>query len=471
MSTAVAAKRRNPLVAYFQEFATLRETRMEYWGTQIINVLDCVIYFGIINFATVILSEVYGFDDKQAGWIFMAMSSTTTGVLFVSGLVTDWLGIRPSFYIAMTGMLILRGLVLWTALDATLPYRGVLIIGALVAMAPFMAMVQTLFQTANRRFTTARSRGAGFDLWYLAMNVGAAGGGFIIDILRLYLKVHIGHMFTYGAFAALASLLIAALTIRRDEQLVGPGEPAANEGAKVERLNPLDGFMRVIGSETFWRFTALVALLLGVRAVFLYMAVLLPKYWLRVIGPDAPVGTLQAINPILIVVGIIVMLPIQRKFDVFSMLVFGAIISSMSLLVMVFATHGNQVFWVSVISLVVLSIGELVWSPRLSEYTAAIAPKGQEGVYLGLSMMPWFLAKTIVAAMSGYLLTWFCPELPGGELMRDRLAAGSVPFWQSPSAMWLYLFVPAIAGPVIALIFRRWFTRGAEFGKAHGEKH
>jgi proton-dependent oligopeptide transporter, POT family len=358
----------------------------------------------------------------------------------------------------MTAMFVLRIGVVWTALDTSLPHRGELIIAILVLMAPFMAMVQTFFQTANRRFTTKRSRGAGFDMWYLFMNVGAAGGGWIIDVLRLVLHVHIAHMFTYGAFAALASIVVTMLMIRNEKQLVGPDEGPEEAGAKVERLNPFQGFMRVVVSATFWRFAILITLLLGVRAVFLYAAVIYPKYWLRVIGPDAAVGTLQAINPVLIVIGIILLLPLQRKFDVFSMLVFGAIISSFSLLVMVYPSYGEKTFWVSAASLTVLSLGELIWSPRLSEYTASIAPKGQEGVYLGLSMMPWFAAKTVVSAMSGYLLTWYCPELPNGELVRDRLASGAISFWNSPSAMWFWLFIPALAGPLLALAFRRFFT-------------
>jgi phytol kinase len=39
-----------------------------------------------------------------------------------------------------------------------------------------------------------------------------------------------------------------------------------------------------------------VSCLIGVRAVFLYMALLSPKYWLRVIGENAPMGLFQAME-------------------------------------------------------------------------------------------------------------------------------------------------------------------------------
>ena len=40
-----------------------------------------------------------------------------------------------------------------------------------------------------------------------------------------------------------------------------------------------------------------------------------------------------------------------------------------------------------------LSVGEAIWSPRLYEYAAAIAPKGQEASYMALSVLPYFFAK------------------------------------------------------------------------------
>jgi hypothetical protein len=61
------------------------------------------------------------------------------------------------------------------------------------------------------------------------------------------------------------------------------------------------------------------------------------------------------------------------------------------------------------IFIVCLSMGEAVYSPRLYEYAAAIAPKGQEASYMALSQVPMFLAKLPMASISGLLLARFCP--------------------------------------------------------------
>ena len=73
--------------------------------------------------------------------------------------------------------------------------------------------------------------------------------------------------------------------------------------------------------------------------------------------------------------------------------------------------------------------------------TAAIAPKGREGIYLGLSLIPWFVAKTLVSAFSGHLLEYWCPEkvsVNGVTLpLQQALLQHQLPYWRTPAAMWL----------------------------------
>ncbi len=93
----------------------------------------------------------------------------------------------------------------------------------------------------------------------------------------------------------------------------------------------------------------------------------------------------------------------------------------------------------------------------MQEYTASIAPEGQEGTYLGLSMVPYFMSKTVVSFLSGHMLARWCPEGIG-----DRLRAGGVPYWETPYAMWLILGAVALVGTLVAIAFGGWFTKGTK---------
>jgi MFS family permease len=727
------------IVKYFKDFRILKETKREYWGLQLINMLDCLAYFAMFNIATVTLSNDFGFSDTGAGLIYTLFSSLTTIFLFFSGVITDWLGIKRALYISFIGLLLLRTAVVvteymdeparldtatelaglnilseydslplapgapdlritarngtafevdlgtprivgevierineapgnhgvieariapgWTGLrlvdltDSPIPSpimveptpanpdaaswlrfdphggdphsssfdtrriisdldglrvdelnqgrgleggttliitdragrsvtidhldavetvrelirrlqttvaaagvavdidfnpagnglrvidqskdsngnaikedhlivagdaakalrlagdnassmisggnivanrtRNILVITLMGLMAPFMAMVITVFQAGNRRFTTKKSRGAGFNLWYLFMNVGAAGGGFLIDIIYLGLGLPHFHVFTFGIFTGILCLISIALFIRNTDQLRSPDEEAAEAEAKGEadatsdgipELDPVTGEPKkakkkgmgpweitkaVLSEPIFWRFTVLITLLLGVRAVFLYLGLLFPKFWYRVIGPEAAVGQLQAFNPILVIIGLVLVIPILQRFNVYKMLVFGALITSLSMFIPAVPPLGGIgiVEWTygsTIVFLLILTVGELIWSPRLSEYTAAIAPEGQEGTYLGLSMVPYFAAKLFVSALSGPMLERWCPEFPPGEpTMGQRIAAGEVPFWDTPYVMWVILGAAALFGVIIAILGKPWFTKGA----------
>ena len=474
---------KDAILGYFRDFKVLGETRSEYWGVQIINFIDCTIYFAMISISTIFLSDDLGFSDVNAGYVVTGFTVGTTIFLFFSGMITDWLGIRKSLYIAMISLGIIRVLIVVLGLGESIPYRAEMVAALFLLMAPFMAMVQTVFQAANKRFTTKKSRSAGFSLWYLFMNVGAAAGSFLIDIVRLWMGVSNTHIFTFGSVAAVLCLIVIFVMIRREDQLLGPEEQAAAdkqaaedaaaglEGKVVEKKPPLQIAKEVLAESAFWKLLVLIALLLGVRAVFTYLYLLMPKYWLRVIGPDVMMGTLQAINPILVIFGIILFIPFANRYNIFKMLVYGSMISAMSLFIFAlpydfFSSHvATAYYWMAIIAVTVLSIGEVVWSPKLSEYTAAIAPDGQEGTYLGLSMVPWFLAKTVVSLLSGHMLDKWCPKGIG-----EQIRAGTVTFWNSPEAMFLILALVAIAGPIIALLMRGWLTKGARWKQdEHGQ--
>lgn len=708
-STAETPRKDNPVVAYFKDFKVLKETKKEYWGLQVVNMLDCLAYFAMFNIVVVTLSNDFGFNDVQAGLIYTLFSSLTTIFLFFSGVLTDWLGIKKALIAGVVGLLLMRAGVLvaaymgepvhlqegtelailhdgkgiptvpgpdlvlttrddvvlevevdgtgtiggllaaieaapgndgrleaslapgsmslrlrdtttgtgaigaggasadalglasgdagaeqvlgqriitalngvrldairrgqgigdattveitdrdgrtvkWTGLQGAVsvrdvvdqlgaaaaeagvavrvginppgtglrieytgatkkgrivvagdgadalrldgdskapshsgrnllasPLRSWLVVVCLALMAPFMAMLQTVFQAGNRRFTTKRSRGAGFNLWYLFMNIGAAGGGFVIDLI--YLRMGLPHfqVFSLGVCTALVCLAVVALTIKNTDQLRTPEEEAeakveedrkaAAGEEKARKRGPFQIVKEVLSTTVFWRFTVLITLLLGVRAVFLYLALLHPKFWYRVIGPDAQVGALQAFNPILVIIGLILIIPILGKYNVYKMLVFGALITSLSMFIIAIPPLGGAdvalwTYGTTIAFLLVLTVGELIWSPRLSEYTAAIAPEGQEGTYLGLSMVPYFLAKFVVSGLSGAMLGRWCPEPPENNalLLQQKIASGELSFFDSPYMMFTILGLIALGGTIAAIAGKRWFTKGANF--------
>jgi hypothetical protein len=72
------------IVGYFRDFGVLRETRLEYWGIQIVNFLDCTFYFAMLTIATLFLSTDLKMSDEDAGYAVALFTSATTLMLTVS---------------------------------------------------------------------------------------------------------------------------------------------------------------------------------------------------------------------------------------------------------------------------------------------------------------------------------------------------------------------------------------------------
>jgi len=92
------------------------------------------------------------------------------------------------------------------------------------------------------------------------------------------------------------------------------------------------------------------------------------------------------------------------------------------------------------IFVVVLSIGEAFYSPRVYEYAASIAPKGQEASYSALSYVPFLLAKLLIGTFAGFLLESYCP--PQGP--------------RNSGMMWLAIGLTACVAPIGLLALRRY---------------
>jgi len=451
---------------YFLDFGVLRDNPREFWAVQAINFLDNVAYWSFMNIAVVFLSGTLGWDDVGAGYIFTAFSMLVTIALFFTGFVTDAIGIRKALLICMVLLFVGRGGIAVCGLWTTMPWRDWAAVPFFLLCSPGIAMTLTIYQAANRRFSSRRSRSASFNLWYLMMNLGAMLSGYSIDFIRLQLGLADAWIYAFAAATSILSFVVALLFIHRQEQVVGEGEAPEEVSTSTERKAPWRIFRELIAEKAFWRFMVLMVSVLGVRAVFLYFPMLMPKYWMRVIGPDVEMGFLQSINPTIIIVGVVLTIPIAHRFNVFKVLVSGATIAAFSLFVLVLPWSwfgpdpATGYVRMTILMATVNSLGELLWSPKLSEYTAAIAPKGQEGSYFGLSMMPWFFAKLVVSSLSGHMLARWCPEDIGSRLLEG------VPFWQSPEAMWLVLFIWALVGPVVAIVLHRWLTQGADLDPA-----
>jgi len=387
----------------------------ELWLVYLATFLE---YIGIFTFLPTLplwLSGDFGMTDKDAGWWAATFSMLVSLFVFMVGSIADIVGVRRMLIASFA-------LAALTRLGMSFAGTSQTAIATLLAFGFAYATTSPVLQTAVQRTSSKRTRAFAFSLWYVSFNLSGAISGPIIDGARKYFldpvtkklvakpvtlpllgeRAMTANAAILGVgFVSAALAVLVILMLRKDfEHRADP-----EEGPAKAKAHPLAALREVMSDRAFWRFMLMLALLCLVRMMFQHMHFTWPKYVLREQGEDFPVGTLWSVNSMLILVLAPLGTALTRKRKPFDVLLLGALISSASPFVLCFGS--SMPFQVGMILL--LTVGEALWSPRLYEYNISIAPRGREATYVSLAALPYFLAKFLVGPTSGYLLSAYCP--------------------------------------------------------------
>jgi MFS family permease len=479
-------------LGFLAKFTVLRGAQRELWLTFLIKLLIISAY-SVTNKTLILwLSYDLGFSDQSAGalvgWVWAPAMTICT---LLAGSVTDALGLRRTFFVGVVVCLVARAAMVFT----TVPWLA--LAGGLFPLVIGEALGTPVLIAAARRYSTTRQRSISFSIIYMVMNVGYLIAARIFDYVRQSLGEH-GHLDVFGLqITTYRALFLVSLGfeflllptiyfLRRgaeasDEGVRFSAEPLRYVGSALwERtwLTVRDSardtaalFKRLLGQSGFYRLIGFLLLIGFLKLIFLQMDYVFPKFGIRELGNGAPIGQLSAINYLLIILLVPVVGALTQQFSAYRMVVFGGVICAASVFVMALPTawfegasagpigqwlghsylglrDGIHPYYIMIaIYITVFSIGEAFYSPRVYEYAAAIAPKGQEASYGALSYIPFLLGKLLVGA-GGWLLAAFCPE--HGP--------------RHSGVMWLIFALAASVAPIGLIAFRR-YIRVPEAGR------
>ena len=478
--------------SFLSKFTVLKGALRELWvmfGTKVLS----IVAYGLVNSTLILwLSKDMQFGDVSAGFVVTAWSTVLTLITVMIGSLVDTIGIKKSLIIGFMFCIVARGVMSFF----TNPWL-VLPVG-LLPLAVGEAMMTPVIVAGIKKYATVAQRSMAFSLFYAMMNVGFAISGTLFDKIR----TNLGEYGTYtlpgcdislstyqtliflGFLCTIPNLLLVFFGIRegiainekdevvretRDNKYAGQPMASAIFNSCRDCLKQwVETFGSLWKQPAFYRFLAFLSIVVCVRLIFFHFHYTFPKYGIRELGEGAPIGRLFGVlNPVLIIFLTPIVGALTQKYSAYKVVVIGSFIAALSVFFMAVPpvwyndlAHGslgnficntwlgqntpidqiNPLFIGIFFFFFLLSIGEAFYSPRLYEYPAAIAPKGQEGSYMSLSLLPYFVAKFFVGALSGWLLTEFCPaEGPRNSEM-----------------MWLIIGAMAMLTPIGLLIFRKY---------------
>jgi MFS family permease len=441
-----------------QPFVDLVHANRALWGINISYLLEGLTYFGVVGLLAIFFNDYIGLDDISAGQMVGFLTAGITLGMLLLGATVDLVGPRRALLLSLALMLL--GRTLLTLSPDVSASRGLWSLSHLAAMGGLLGIVlgygiyQPACYAAVRFFTTEKTAAMGYAMLYAIMNLGGFLPGLISPPVRKEFGIP-GVFWVYVALTLAGMAVIAgfltkkAVAAAREEAAQG-GNPDAAPPERESAGEKLRHYVRNFPLRDL-RFLFFIFILIPVQTLFAHNWLTLPQYCNRAFTGLVSDNYEFFVNfsPLLIFILTPIATALTSTKSTYTMMIIGTAVMGAPTFLLVLGPNVVTLF----AFLILMTVGEAIWSARFLQWVAEMAPKGMTGIYMGIGQFPWFLTKVITSLYSGWFLMRYCP-------------AGVPPDQLHTEVMWAIYGAIAMMTPIGLLLARGWMIKG--FKTKHG---
>ena len=438
-----------------------------FWNANFTELFERAAYYSMASFIVIYLGRL-GLGDY---W-----PSTLNGVLWflvyflpiLSGTIADQIGFRRSLLMAcvlLVGGYFLMGYPVWFGGQTLALQAGKEVTAGMGVMVPVAAAIVligiggsfvkpciagTVQRTHLGKATLA------FAIFYMVINVGSVFGRLTAYIVRHKIG-KLDTIFIVSMVASVLAFLVVLLRYRDPEAAVDPAKP------KRSIPEVFFGIFKVLRSGRFAMFMVVSS---GFYFIYNQVYNVLPLYIVKTVEPNPKMELYTMANPITIVLFQLLTTKLFGKMPPIKSIIVGTVIIGLSMLINVaplyMAGGVTMRLWLPMGSLFVvmtvalIAFGELFASSRLYEYIGSLAPKGQEGLFLGYANLPMAIGSLVGGPAGAFLFNKvMCAgavKQADGLLKLDPKAAATG---------WVILTLFGLGSALSLWIYNRWLQKQA----------
>ena len=232
-----AGQPKSPLNEIIQPFIDLVHAPRALWGINLGNLLEGMVYFGILGYLAMYFNNYVGLDDVWAGRMVGVLTGGITISMFFFGAVADKWGVRrailTAFCLLLVGRVILSiGPTIGLKPDGMGSPVHILAIVGIVVIVIGYGMYQPGAYAAIRQFTTPKTAGMGFAMLYALMNLGGWLPTFMPPV-RKAIGIAGAYWVYVGFTAAALVVTFLILTKRVVKQAIADAQGASGKTAAL----------------------------------------------------------------------------------------------------------------------------------------------------------------------------------------------------------------------------------------------
>jgi len=456
---------------------TSRHFPRSFWTANLTELFERSAYYAVASFLVIYLGQL-GLGEY---WPSMLSSSVLWFLVYflpiLSGTIADQVGFRRSLLVAfvlMAAGYFLNGVPVWfggavlnpvIGSEMTAGWNIILPIVAGIILIGFGGSVikpcvsGTVQKTAGSRATIA------FAIFYMTINIGSLLGRFISWIMRR--QFDLSYIFAVATGFCILSFFVVLFLYRDPDDHRKAARKKESERKSVGQI--LLNMVLVLKNP---RFSLFLLVMSGFWFLYNQVYNVVPLYWKRVMETDPAVDIYTTANPFVIVFFQLLITKLFGKMKPVRSIIVGTLVVGVSMLVNLIPILTSQLrlqidigVWfvqfalpfgslMGIMTVGLIAFGELFTAARMYEYIGALAPKGQEGLFLGYANLPVAIGALVSgwggAAIFNEVMCHNATKLDNGLLQLD-------PFWNSLG--WVILMGIGFLSAVGMWLFNRWLQK------------
>lgn len=332
----------------------------------------------VLPFLSLYLTNDLEFSLVHVGWIMSAFGMGSFVGSWLGGKLTD----RFGFYKVMIWSLLATGF-LFIGLQYINSFLGFLV-GIFITMSVADAFRPAMF-VSLKAYSKVENQTRSLTLIRLAINLGFSFGPFLGGIIIA--SINYSGLFWVDGITCILAVLLMRLVLKTKAL------PQVNG---IEIINNKGNGTTVYQDKPYWIFLGVVFLM---GFIFLQMFTTLPLFYKEIhLLTEVQIGLLMAVNGFLI---FLLEMPLidqieKSMFNKMKLISWSLVIMTLSFVILNFTLWSG----ILIISMLLITIGEMLAFPFTNAFAMNRAPLGKEGRYLALYSMA-FSAAHIFSAKIG----------------------------------------------------------------------
>jgi dipeptide/tripeptide permease len=436
-----------------------------FWTANLTELFERAAYYSMASFVVLYLGQL-GLGDYWPSTLNGLLWSLVYFLPILSGTIADQVGFKRSLLVAFVLLAIgylLMGFPVWFGGqplgDKVLPEitAGAGVLVPVLAGILFIGMggsvikpciSGTVQKTAVGRATLA------FSIFYMVVNIGSLAGRGTSYLVRT--EWSLSYIFAVAVGCSIVAFFVVAL-LYRDVESTGPAKPHRSVGRIL-----LDMVLVLRNL----RFALFLIVLSGFWFIYNQVYNVIPLYLKKVVETDPAVDLYTMANPFTIVFFQLLITRLFGRMKPIRSIVVGTVIISVAMLINIVpvllagGVRASVGDWIpigalfAVLTVALIAFGELFTSARTFEYIGALAPKGQEGLFLGYANLPMAIGSLVGgpagAAIFNEIMCHGAAKRPDGLLELDAT-------WNALG--WVVLLAIGLLSAGSMWQYNRWLQR------------